>query len=105
MIETKCLEAVLLGVLFVQSLSGCALERGPAIAAQGADSQIRADVQALIDQHPDLGPPNRIDVHVKDHVVYLSGLVNTDLTIANAQALALQAPGVTRVINSIAVED
>lgn len=97
MCETKCLKAVAVAMLLVQPLFGCALER--------EDSRIKSDVQALIDQHPDLRPPNLIYVDVRDHVVYLSGLVNTELTVENAEALARQPPGVTRVVSSMGVEN
>ena len=105
MIETKYLKAVALAMLIVHPLFGCALERGSGSGTEQEDSKIAADVQASLSQHPDLGPPNLIYVDVRDHVVYLSGLVNTELTIANAEALARQAPEVTRVVSLIGVEN
>jgi len=48
-----------------------------------------------------LQPPNLIQVQTLDHVVYLSGLVDTDFQQQMAQSVALQAPGVSRVVNSI----
>ena len=84
MIEAKYFKAVALAIVIVATLFGCALDRQAATGARQEDARIAADVKAVIEQHPDLGPPNLIYVDVRDHVVYLSGLVNTDLTIANA---------------------
>ena len=105
MIETKYFKAVALAMVVVEPLSGCALDRQAATGARQEDASIAANVRAVIDQHPDLGPPNLIYVDVRDHVVYLSGLVNTDLTVTNAEALARQIPGVARVVDSIGVQD
>jgi hyperosmotically inducible protein len=65
------------------------------------DQRITRDVQALFDQHPVLEPPNLIEVKTLDHVVYLNGLVDTDLERQLAASVAAEAKGVTRVINSI----
>lgn len=109
MIAIKCLKAVALAMLIVQPLCGCALEKGAAGGGAGdgagEDSRIAADVQTLIQQRPDLGPPNLIQVDVRDHVVYLSGSANTELTVENAEALAHRPPGVTRVVSSIGVDN
>jgi osmotically-inducible protein OsmY len=105
MIEANYFKAAILAIVIVALLLGCALEGQAATDARREDARIAANVQAVIDQHPDLGPPNFIYVDVRDHVVYLSGLVNTDLTVANAEALAHQVPGVARVVGSIGVEN
>ena len=65
------------------------------------DRRITRDVQALFHQHPALEPPNLIEVKTLDHVVYLNGLVDTDLERQLAASVAAEAKGVTRVINSI----
>jgi osmotically-inducible protein OsmY len=65
------------------------------------DQRITRDVQALFRQHPALEPPNLIDVQTLDHVVYLNGLVNTDLERQLAESVAAGARGVARVVNSI----
>jgi osmotically-inducible protein OsmY len=40
-------------------------------------------------------------VQTLDHVVYLSGVVDTDLERQMAESVAREAPGVAKVINSI----
>jgi|HubBroStandDraft_1064217.scaffolds.fasta_scaffold221484_2 osmotically-inducible protein OsmY len=68
------------------------------------DTKIAAHVKALLDERPDLGPPNSIQVSSSNHVVYLSGLVSTGLERADAEQIARQAPGVARVVSNVTVE-
>jgi osmotically-inducible protein OsmY len=56
--------------------------------------------KALFDQHPELG--TSIDVQTLDHVVYLYGLVDTPFQSEIAKSVAVDAPGVARVVSSIA---
>jgi osmotically-inducible protein OsmY len=67
------------------------------------DAEVTAQVQAAFRQHPALEEPNGVDVQTVDNVVYLYGLVNTEVNRADAQEVAKSVPGVTRVVNSIAV--
>jgi BON domain len=69
------------------------------------DAQITAAVQVQIRTHPALRPPDDIGVQTLDHVVYLSGLVDTDREKDIAEAAARGVPGVTRVVNSISVRN
>jgi osmotically-inducible protein OsmY len=79
------------------SLYGCATTSG------AGDEKITANVKTLIDQHPDLGPPGAIQVETQDHVVYLNGLVGDGLERETAESVAREAPGVTKVVDSVAV--
>jgi hypothetical protein len=88
--------AVVLGVL-----PGCAAYQKCGFGGCPGDEEINADVRLRIDQQPALGPPNLLNVQTLDHVVYLTGLVDTDLERQMAESAARQAPGVTKVINSI----
>jgi BON domain len=54
-------------------------------------------------QHTDVGPPNSVHVQTLDHVVYLSGEVSEDSMSRTAEEIAHKTPGVTRVVNNIAV--
>lgn len=47
--------------------------------------------------------PNKITVQTLDHVVYLNGAVVSGLEISTAESIALQVPGVRRVMNSVVV--
>ena len=68
------------------------------------DAKITAEVHALLNQHPELGPPNQVYVQTLDRVVYLSGEVATELQRDTADSLARQAAGARRVNDIIGVE-
>jgi osmotically-inducible protein OsmY len=91
-------------VLLCAVLSACAAYNAKKKCGSGGcpgDSQITAAVQAQLDQHPELGPPNRVYVQTLDGVVYLSGQVATDLQRSIAESAARAAPGVTKVVDNI----
>jgi osmotically-inducible protein OsmY len=67
------------------------------------DQQVSRAVLLLFSRHPVLEAPNLISVNTLDHVVYLNGLVDTDLERQLAESVAADAPGVARVVNSIGV--
>jgi osmotically-inducible protein OsmY len=83
-------------------LSGCADFR-PFGSQSTADANITADVQARLNQMPDLGPPGSVRVQTLDRVVYLNGLVGVGIEKRSAEAAAAQAPGVVKIVDSIAV--
>jgi BON domain len=89
-------------------LSSCAaISTYKACGAAGCpgDATITTAVQQLFAQHPAIEAPNLIAVQTLNHVVYLYGLVDTDLQRQLAESLARQAPGVTRVVNSIGLRN
>jgi osmotically-inducible protein OsmY len=67
------------------------------------DARITAEVRALLNQHPALGPPNQVYVQTLDGAVYLTGQVATDLQRDTAESATHEATGVSRVINTIAL--
>jgi hypothetical protein len=68
-----------------------------------ADAKITTNVQALLDRHPELGPPNSVTVRTRAGVVYLYGEVNSGLERETAESLAGDTTGVARVVDSIFV--
>lgn len=84
-------------------LAGCATDPVSGPGGDSADAKITQNVVQL-DKHPDLGPPQEIHVQTKKQVVYLSGLVDSDVEVQNAESAARQAKGVSDVVNMIAVE-
>ena len=90
--------ALLLGML-----SGCAAYKKCGVGGCPGDAEITAAVQAEFARRAELRPPNVLNVQTIDGVVYLYGLVDTDLQRQMAESAAHQAPGVTKVINSIGV--
>lgn len=101
----KNLSTALLAFSVSIALSSCAENsvRETCGAGCSADAKITADVQAAIDQHPVLLPPDMIDVQTIDHVVYLDGLTDTGREKRLAASVVSNVPGVDRVVNSIAV--
>jgi osmotically-inducible protein OsmY len=67
------------------------------------DAKITTDVQALLDRHPELGPPSSITVRTRAGVVYLYGEVSSGLERETAESLAGDTTGVARVVDSIFV--
>ena len=88
------------GFALIGALSGCATFEKCGFTGCPGDAQITADVKALFAKHPELG--TSIEVQTLDHVVYLYGLVDSPLESEIAKSAALEAPGVTRVVSSIA---
>ena len=83
------------------ALCGCAAYEKCGLSGCPGDAQLAAGVRAAFEEHPELEPPNLLKVQSVDHVVYLYGLVDTDFQRQMAEAVAHQAPGVAKVINSI----
>ncbi len=100
--DTRLL-ALAVSVILAGGLCGCATFRKCGLAGCADDAKITAQIQALFVQHPSLEAPNSVNVQTLDHVVYLYGLVNTDLERALAETVARQATGVLNVVNSIGI--
>ncbi|HEX3396354.1 MAG TPA: BON domain-containing protein [Steroidobacteraceae bacterium] len=85
------------------TLTACASYEKCGFEGCPGDAQITADVRALFDRHPELGPSGPLTVQTLDGVVYLYGVVATDLVREEAESIALKAPGVKKVVNSLGV--
>ena len=102
----KLFSVLALVVIQAAALSGCAAYhayRKCGFHGCLGDASITAEVRALLDQHPALGPPNQVYVQTLDRVVYLTGQVATDLQRSIADSTAREAPGVREVVNTIAL--
>jgi osmotically-inducible protein OsmY len=66
-----------------------------------SDAKITEDVQAVFNEHAEFGPPGELHVHTINGVVYLNGLVNSEMERRSAEAFARQVPGVKDVVNSL----
>jgi osmotically-inducible protein OsmY len=95
------LYALAFTLVLAGALPGCAAYKKCGFGGCPGDAEITAEVRALFDQHPILQAPNLVEVQTLDHVVYLNGLVDTDLQRQTAESLALKARGVAKVVNSI----
>jgi osmotically-inducible protein OsmY len=91
--------------LFLASaLSGCATFHKCQSDACSNDAKIATDVQTTFQHHAELEAPNRVRVQTMNQVVYLTGRVSEGLQREEAESIAHETPGVTRVVNSITVD-
>lgn len=102
-VRALCLSGFLL--ILSGALCGCAVydtyEKCGFHGCPG-DARITAEVQSRFRERSDF-EQNAISVQTLDHVVYLSGVVSSGLEINDAEAIASSVPGVTRVVNSMAI--
>jgi hyperosmotically inducible protein len=93
--------------LLTGALSACAEYHPYEKCGKGGcagDADITANVQGLFAQHPELEGPDQLYVETTDHVVYLSGTVETGLHRDIAASVAREVSGVTDVVNDIAID-
>ena len=81
--------------------AGCATERKCGLQGCAGDAQITANVQAVFGLHSEIG--TEVNVQTLNHVVYLSGFVAAGEMRTTAGDLAGSVPGLTKVVNTIAV--
>lgn len=85
------------------ALTGCATYEKCGFNGCAGDEKITQNVKTLFDEHPELGPPNSIDVQTLDRVVYLNGMAATGLEKREAESVAHDAPGAAEIVNLISV--
>jgi osmotically-inducible protein OsmY len=94
-------------LLLTGALSACAEYHPYEKCGKGGctgDANITANVQGLFAQHPELEGPDQLYVKTTDHVVYLSGTVETGLHRDIAASVVREVNGVSSVVNNIAVD-
>ena len=91
-------------IMLIGALGGCATIEKCGLEGCASDRKVSAQVQALLDAHPELGPPGSIAVETLNGVVYLDGEVVGGLDKRNVESIVRQASGVKRVVNGISVE-
>jgi hypothetical protein len=96
--------ALLGALLLTGAVSGCATIEECGLEGCPSDQKITAHVEAQLEQHPDLDP-NTLVVRTINHVVYLDGLVESDLQRDAAEVIAQKVSGVKKVVNSISVNN
>jgi osmotically-inducible protein OsmY len=88
------------------ALGGCAaIEARKQCGAGGCpgDDKITQQVEAALQQHTELQAPNQVTVQTLAGTVYLNGQVATELQRSIAVSAAKSVPGVTKVVNNIAL--
>ena len=97
----KQISALALAMLLAAAMSGCAAFARCSPENCATDKNTLADVNHVLAAHSELGPPAAIHVQVINGVVYLSGLVSTEMEVRSAEGIALQVRGVKKVVNSL----
>jgi osmotically-inducible protein OsmY len=95
---------LLIAAASVMGFAGCAdVNEVKKCGLEGCadDRAITANVEAKLSRHAEVG--TRVHVQTLDHIVYLDGFVSSGLFSDVAEDVARTVPGVTRVVNSIAV--
>jgi osmotically-inducible protein OsmY len=92
-------------VFLTAALSGCATHRVCGAGECTGDEKINYEVERLLDRYPELAGTIPISVQTRDRIVYLNGLVATDLQRDTAESVALEATSVAMVVNGIAVTE
>jgi osmotically-inducible protein OsmY len=65
-----------------------------------ADAQITEQIRSAIFKRPQFAGDD-ISVQTRDGVVYLHGMVDTNVERADVESLVAQTPGVKRVVNAL----
>jgi osmotically-inducible protein OsmY len=85
------------------AISGCAAQKACPGSRCTGDERTTAAVNAAFSGQAELGPSNQIEVWSDNHVVYLSGIVDTPYQRSVAERVAARTGGVVKVVNSIGV--
>ena len=97
--------AVTVGMTLLSSLAGCSafqqIRQCGAFSECPGDAKITTEVEERLREHPSTQQPNVIYVSTFNRVVYINGDVDTRSAKDEAELIALEAPGVTDVVNSI----
>jgi osmotically-inducible protein OsmY len=91
-------------IMLIGALGGCATYEKCGLEGCAGDRQLSAQVQSLLNAHPELGPPGSISVETLNGVVYLDGIVNGGLEKRSVDSIVRQVSGVKRVVNGVSVE-
>jgi osmotically-inducible protein OsmY len=103
MSRSRPFSASALFVFLTATIAGCASIDSHGPEGGPADRTIMSNVETLLRKHPELGPPGAITVQTVNSIVYLNGHVDAGLEKRIAADVALQAAGMTKVVNGISV--
>jgi osmotically-inducible protein OsmY len=102
--KARLVHGWLVCIMLIGALGGCATVEKCGLEGCASDRAISAQVAALLNAHPELGPPGSISVETLNGVVYLDGLVTGGLEKRSVDSIVRQVSGVKRVVNGISVE-
>jgi osmotically-inducible protein OsmY len=88
-------------ILLSGALCGCAVFEKCTPENCSTDKQITKDVNELLSQHRELGPPGTVHVQTINGVVYLTGTLNSDFEIRSTESIVRQVANVKDVENNL----
>jgi osmotically-inducible protein OsmY len=98
--------APIAALMLASALAGCATFGETAGTCQSdgcsTDAKITSDIQSSFNAYPEFGA-DQLRVQTINNVVYLNGILSVSPERADAEAVARQTPGVTQVVDNIAV--
>ena len=101
----RLIQMSVLLVCLAGMLPGCATYNKCGFHGCPGDAGITVKVEAQLQRYPALEAPNTVRAQTLDRVVYLYGLVDTDLERQLAESVATEAAGGARVVDSIAISN
>jgi osmotically-inducible protein OsmY len=97
--------SMLSSIVVAAALSGCATYQGCGTGDCKADQKMNSEVERQLESRPDLMGSTPLTAQSRDGIVYLNGIVATDLQRETAESIAVRIAGVTKVVNDIAVTE
>jgi osmotically-inducible protein OsmY len=93
------------GFALIGALSGCATTEKCGLEGCASDRKITAKVEALLNAHPEFGPPGTITVQTLNGVVYLDGELDDGLDRTDVPSIVRRVAGVKKVVNGTYVDN
>jgi osmotically-inducible protein OsmY len=91
--------------ILAAAIAGCASYNTCPGAGCTSDANTTEAVDAAIVAETDLGPPNQVEVSTYNHVVYLTGIVDSEYQREIAETIAAQRGGGAKVVNTIGLSN
>jgi osmotically-inducible protein OsmY len=91
--------------VLISALSGCATIEKCGLEGCASDRKITANVEAIVNAHPEFGPPGTITVQTLNGVVYLDGELADGVDREAVRSMIRRVAGVKKVVSSTVVEN
>ena len=89
----------------IGALGGCATIEKCGVEGCASDRKVTAKVEALLNAHPEFGPPGTITVETLNGVVYLDGELDDGLDREDVQSIVRRVAGVKKIVNNVSVDN
>ena len=91
--------------VLIGALSGCTTIEKCGLEGCASDRKITAKVEAIVNAHPEFGPPGTITVQTLNGVVYLDGELDDGLDKTDVRSIVRRVAGVKKVVNGTYVDN